>query len=141
MKPLMHFLTLGVKDLKKMKSFYTEKFGWKPMLEQGDIVFFKLNGFVLSLFPEKELAKDAGVKNDGKGFKRFTMAVCLRSEKEVDKLFEEVKQKKVKIVKAPHKAFWGGYSGYIEDPEHNLWEIAYNPFLAFDRKGNVKGNR
>ena len=24
---------------------------------------------------------------------------------------------------------WGGYSGYIADPDGFLWEIAHNPFL------------
>lgn len=27
------------------------------------------------------------------------------------------------------KTFWGGYSGYIKDPDGHLWEIAHNPFF------------
>lgn len=23
--------------------------------------------------------------------------------------------------------FWGGYAGYFQDPDHHLWEIAWNP--------------
>jgi hypothetical protein len=34
-----------------------------------------------------------------------------------------------KIVKAAHHAFWGGYSGYFQDPDGHLWEIVYNPDL------------
>jgi hypothetical protein len=33
--------------------------------------------------------------------------------------------------------FWGGYSSYIADPYENLWEIAFNPYLKLDEKGNV----
>lgn len=34
-----------------------------------------------------------------------------------------------KIVKQAQKTFWGGYSGYFQDPDGHLWEIAYNPNL------------
>ena len=33
------------------------------------------------------------------------------------------------LFKAPQTVFWGGYSGYIADPDGFLWEIAFNPFL------------
>ena len=140
MQQRLTFITLGVDDLDAMKKFYTQKFGWKTMLDNNGIVFFKLNGIILSLFPNQELAEDCGVKNDGKGFKRFTLAICLHTEKEVDDLFAEFSVSGVHIVKAPQKVFWGGYSGYIEDPEHNLWEIACNPFLQMDEDGNPLGN-
>jgi hypothetical protein len=45
--------------------------------------------------------------------------------------------KGVRIIKAPQKASWGGYSGYVTDIEDNLWEIAYNPILEMDSAGNV----
>ncbi|MEM8615974.1 MAG: VOC family protein [Pseudomonadota bacterium] len=43
----------------------------------------------------------------------------------------------VEITTKPHKAFWGGYSGYFADPEGNAWEVAYNPFWTFDEAGRV----
>ena len=33
------------------------------------------------------------------------------------------------IVKAAQKTFWGGYSGYFQDPDGHLWEIVWNPDL------------
>lgn len=50
----------------------------------------------------------------------------------VDDLISHVKKFSVKIMKEPQKAFWGGYSSYISDPDDNLWEIAYNPYLRID---------
>src|SRR3972149_9712940 len=137
MKQLLNFITLGVDDLDKVKKFYQEKFGWTPLKDSDGISFFKLNGFILGLFPNNELAKDAGVPDDGRGFKRFTLAINFKTEQEVDKAFDDLKQKGVKIIKAPEKVFWGGYRGYIADIENNLWEIAYNPFLELDSEGNV----
>jgi len=31
------------------------------------------------------------------------------------------------VVKPPHTAPWGGYSGYVADPDGHLWELAFNP--------------
>ena len=137
MKQLLHFITLGVEDLPAMKQFYIDKFGWKPLKDSDGIVFFKLNGFILSLFPKDELARDAGISSEGKGFKGFTLSINFSSEKEVDLAFLELQHRGVKIIKEPAKVFWGGYSGYIEDIENNLWELAYNPFLEMDKNGNV----
>lgn len=135
------FITIGVDNLEKVKRFYIDKFGWKPLKDSDGIVFFKMNGFILGLFPNEELAEDAGVANDGKGFKRFALAINLRSEKEVDDMFSELEQKGVKIVKAPEKVHWGGYRGYVADVENNLWELAYNPFLEMDEEGNVSSHK
>jgi len=138
MEQRLTIITLGVKDLERASDFYENKLGWKRSgASMGDIVFFQLNGIQLALFPRTELAKDATVPAKGEGFKSFTIAHNLRSEKEVDNLISELKAKGVKVVKPPQKAEWGGYSSYIEDPDGNLWEIAYNPYMKLDEKGNV----
>jgi len=137
MQQRLSFLTFGVKDLDAMKSWYITKFGWKPIKDSDGIVFFKLNGIILGLFPADELAEDIGIKENGKGFKRFSMAINCNSEKEVDDVFANFGKSGVDIIRKPEKVFWGGYRGYIADPEQNYWEIAYNPFLKMDAEGNV----
>jgi len=139
MEQRITIITLGVQDMHVASDFYENKLGWKRHgSSMGDIVFFQLNGIQLALYPTIALAKDATVppKVAG-GFKGFTIAHNLRSEKEVDALITELKNKGVKIVKEPQKAEWGGYSSYIEDSEGNLLEIAYNPYMTLDAKGNV----
>ena len=101
------------------------------------LVFFHLKGMLLSLYPNDKLAEDAGVDSTGSGFKSFSLAFNAKSEHEVDEIIEDFKNKNVEIVKKPQKVFWGGYSSYIADPDGNLWEIAYNPYLPIDEKGNV----
>ena len=140
MKQLLHFVTLGVDNLDAMKNFYKTKFGWNPVKDDNGIVFFKLNGFIFSLYPRQELADDAGVPSMGKGFKGMTFSINFNSEKEVDEQFSSLRKKGVNVVREPEKVFWGGYRGYIEDIEHNLWELAYNPFLEMDEHGNVSGH-
>lgn len=130
---------LGVSDLKKSSDFYENQFGWKKTASSNeDISFFQLNGILLSLYPREKLAEDAGVSAKGEGFNAFSLAYCTRSKEEVDQLIETLEKKGVEIVKKPEEVFWGGYSSYIADPDGNLWEIAYNPFLSLDKEGNTK---
>ena len=87
---------------------------------------------MLSLYGRKALAEDATVDHSGSGFKGFTLAYNTRSEKEVNDIIDELRSKGVKIIKEPQKVFWGGYSSYIADPDDNLWEIAFNPYMVPD---------
>jgi catechol 2,3-dioxygenase-like lactoylglutathione lyase family enzyme len=141
MNQRLSFITIGVDNLEVMTRFYKKKFGWTPLKEMDGISFFLLNGFVLGLFPANELAADIGIQPGGSGFKRFTLSINFNSEKEVDSVVEDLKSKGVEIVKAPEKVFWGGYSGYIKDPENNYWELAYNPYLEQDSNNNIIGHQ
>ncbi len=139
MEQRLTLITLGVNDLKTSRNFYQDIFGWKPEANSSDnVVFFKLNGIMLSLFPREELAKDAHVSAEGSGFRPFSLAYNLRSEKDVDALVAELRSKGAVVLKSPQKVFWGGYSGYVSDPDGNLWELAYNPYLPLDESGNVQ---
>ncbi|PRX54060.1 VOC family protein [Flagellimonas meridianipacifica] len=138
MEQRLTIVTLGVSDLKKSTRFYENQFGWtKSNASNENISFFTLNGILLSLYENSELAHDAEVSANGNGFKGFTLAYNTNSEHEVDLIIKKFKEKGVKIVKEPQKAHWGGYSSYISDLDGNLWEIAFNPFLKLDEKGNV----
>ncbi|MBL7952636.1 MAG: VOC family protein [Flavobacteriales bacterium] len=138
MQPRLSFITLGVADLDRSKAFYNDVLGWSPFQDNGGIVMYKLNGMVLSLFPQHELMEDAKASEEATG-SRFTLAQCLRSPEEVDTFFAHLKQHAATITKMPEKVFWGGYSGYFADPDGHLWEIAHNPFLELDADGDVLG--
>lgn len=138
MEQRISFVTLGVADLDRSKAFYNSVLGWKPFMDANGIVMYRLNGMVLSLFPQHELMDDARVKEGGSGA-RFTLAQCLRSPEEVDAFFARLNEHKATITKMPEKVFWGGYSGYFADPDGHLWEVAHNPFLEMDATGNVLG--
>lgn len=139
MEQRITLITLGVKNLQRSKDFYISTFGWKPLETSNEsIVFFQLNGIQLALFPQESLADDAGVPSNGKGFRGFSLAHNVRSEKEVDELVASLEAKGVRVLKQPEKVFWGGYSSYIADPDDNLWEIAYTPFMPLDANGNTE---
>jgi catechol-2,3-dioxygenase len=138
MEQRLSLITLGAESVELLSSFYVNVFGWKPLpASNKNITFFQLNGVQLGIFGRKDLADDAQVSAVGSGFKGFSLAYNLQSRQAVDELSEELKSNNVTIRKEPQEVSWGGYSGYITDPENNLWEIAHNPYITFDDKGNV----
>jgi uncharacterized protein len=135
----LHLVTLGVYDFERSKKFYTEVLGWKPSSSSGeDVAFFQAGGVVLSIYSREKLAEDAVISPEGSGFSGFTLAYNAQSESEVDEIIAGLKSKGVKILKEPQKVFWGGYNSYFADPDGYCWEVAYNPFFAFDENGILK---
>lgn len=131
MKPKISLITLGVTDLQKSLAFYRDGLGFPThdYKEEQGVVFFKLEGTWLSLFPLDELAKDAQVEAPKvRGFSGVTLAHNVESKEKVDEVFAFACKAGAKEVKKPEEVFWGGYSGYFADPDGYLWEVAYNPF-------------
>ena len=131
MEQHINYITLGVADLAESRRFYREVVGWQETADSNEnIAFFQAgNALLLALFGKAALAHDAQIPEQSSGFPRFTLAHNVGSEAEVDALFAGFAAKNINIIKAPQKVFWGGYSGYLADPDGFLWEIAFNPFL------------
>jgi catechol 2,3-dioxygenase-like lactoylglutathione lyase family enzyme len=127
MRQRLSIVTLGVRDLTASRAFYAA-LGWTPVDEEGEITFFDLGGVRLALYPRQALADDAEVDASGTGFPGFTLAHNEPSPEAVDGAFAEAVSAGGRPVKAPQSVFWGGYSGYVADPDGFLWEIAFNPF-------------
>lgn len=130
-------ITLGVADLKRSKAFYEDVLGWQPAESPPDIVFYNLGGIIFSLYSDEELAKDYGGTAKQSSYQGFALAHNLRSIEEVDALFADLRIKGANIVKEPEKVFWGGYSGYIADPDGHKWEIAFNPYWTIQKDGRI----
>jgi len=138
MKQHLHLITLGVKEMDRSRTFYTDILGWTPSTaSNAGVAFFKAGGVVLSLFPRNALAEDASIESEGSGFSGMSLAYNTRSEHEVDEIIGDLRSKGVTILKIPQKAFWGGYHAYFADPDGNPWEVAFNPFFLFDNAGNL----
>ncbi|WP_299315650.1 VOC family protein [uncultured Halomonas sp.] len=139
MQQRMSLITLGVADLPRARRFYEEGLGWRVGLAvDGEVVFFQLNGLILSLYSRAALAEDAGMGEAGSGFSGIALAHNVRSEPEVDLVLSEAKRAGGRIVKPASRAEWGGYSGYFADPDGHLWEVAHNPGFPIDAEGNTR---
>ena len=108
------------------------------MSETEGIVFFQAGGIALALYPRAELAKDANLASEGRGFGGITLAWNARSRDEVDAVLAEAKAAGAVILKPAHEAFWGGYSGYFADPDQFLWEVAWNPSFPIAEDGSIR---
>ncbi len=73
MEQRLSVITIGADDLSAMNAFYTNVLGWKPEAENKEIVFFKMNGFMFSLFGRKQLAKNLGISYEASGFHSFIL--------------------------------------------------------------------
>ncbi|KQV03354.1 MULTISPECIES: VOC family protein [unclassified Kitasatospora] len=131
-------VTLGVTDLAASTAFY-QALGWSRSTASNDnIVWFRTADSALGLFPTEELAADAGVPAMGEpSFRGVTLAVNLESTEQVDAALKVAIEAGATVVKPPAATEWGGYSGYFEDPDGHLWELAHNPFFPFTESGQL----
>jgi uncharacterized protein len=138
MEPRLSVITIGANNLSAMRSFYTEILGWQPVIENQEMVFYKLNGFLFSLFDRKALADFIGIPfHEEHRAGAFTLAYNVRSKEEVTELYQKLKSVNVHIVKEPVEPPFGGLFFYFSDVEGNILEVAYNPYTPLDEKGNV----
>jgi uncharacterized protein len=134
MKPRISYVTLGVDDLEGAVRFYRDGLGLPTKgirganEEDGGVAFFELTGgMVLALWPRASIAKDTGLPMGSPCATEFTLAHNVASTEQVDAVMAEAVQAGAHILRAPHKTFWGGYSGYFQDPDGHVWEVAWNP--------------
>ena len=134
MKPQIKVITLGVSDLEKSLAFYRDGLGLPTQgitgteFEDGAVVFFNMNDdLILALYPKVSLAKDAKVPVGRASPSDFSIGHIVKSKQEVDALIKQAEKAGAKITDPAHDRFWGGYSGYFQDLDGHLWEIAWNP--------------
>ena len=134
MKPRITVLTIGVDDLKRALAFYRDGLGLKTEgivgqeFEYGAVAFFDLeNGLKLALWPRKIIAHDSGLALQKPSGTEFTMGHNVNSKQEVDEVLVQAQKAGATIVKPAQDTFWGGYSGYFQDPDGHLWEVTWNP--------------
>lgn len=132
MDPRISIITLGVSDLERSVTFYRDGLGLPKRDGPEGIAFFETRGTWLSLYSREKLAEDATVTSEGQGFRGFTLAHNVASKDEVDATLEQAVAAGARLVKPAQEVFWGGYSGYFEDPDGFLWEVAYNPHFTIE---------
>jgi len=134
MKPKITVITLGVDDLERSLQFYRDCLGFPTEgivgeeFEFGAVVFMQLQpGLRLALWPRKSIAHDTGRPLSAPCTAEMTIGHNVCSKAEVDSIMHTVAQAGARIVKPAHDTFWGGYSGYFQDPDGHLWEVVFNP--------------
>lgn len=130
-------ITLGVRNLDRARAFYRD-WGWSEhQASQPGLALYQMNGAALALFQIAELAKDQNRPEAELGHGAITLAQNCSDEAETDVVFAAALAAGARAIKPPEKVFWGGYSGYLADPDGHVWEIASNPFWPLDPNGDL----
>jgi len=137
--PRLTFVTLGVRDMPRMRAFYTG-LGWveRPGASH-EFAAFLLGGVVLALYGIDDLAGEAapGEPLTKHGWGGHTFALNVDEREEVDVVVAAMTAAGARKVGQVVDRPWGGRSGYVADPEGNRWEIAWAPGLVLDERGAV----
>lgn len=107
MEQRISVLTIGAENLKAMRNFYENVLGWVSVAENKDIVFYRLNGFLLSICKRKMSADFIGVEANRHGFRSLTVGYNVQRKEEVLKLYNQLKDKAT-ILKEPTEPPFGG---------------------------------
>jgi len=125
----LNFVTLAVADVAASHAFYVDGLGWQPELYvPGEVLMIRVAGsVVLSLWDRAAFTREVGVPVDGTAFAPLTLAHNVASPAEVDAAIEAALAAGARLLAPGAPREWGGYSGYVADPDGFAWEIAYNP--------------
>ena len=135
MQQQISVITLGIADIARSKRFYGEGFGWKPVFETPDIVFYQMNGLMLGTWFTRELEADMkrGLARPG----AFSLAHNVAAQADVQPLLDRLAAHGGKVLRAADAPPHGGFRGYVADPDDHAWEIAFNPAWPIAEDGRV----
>jgi predicted lactoylglutathione lyase len=138
----VHAVTLGVDDLERSLAFYRAMGFTSPGIvgtevpgddasPAGDAAMFQLDdGFIVSLYPRTELAKDAGVDVGRISGSAMALGYFAESRDEVDRVLEQAADAGGTVHGPTHERPWGIYAGHFSDPDGHMWEVLY--FIPHD---------
>ena len=134
----LNILTLGVRDLPKVRAFY-EAPGWQSLSEGDEFARFQTGGATLALFSLDLLAGEANMQpSESTGrFPGFTCAVLVEEEAMVDEAIETVREAGGRVLAEPVAREWGGRSCDVAAPEGEVWELAGMPGATVDEPGGL----
>ena len=132
----VNIITLGTRDIAAALEFY-KNMGFEATVvgdeKVPEIVFFRINGSKLALFPLEKLAHETGSASSFEaGCNGITLAYTAKSEGEVDQILKDAEGFGGKVTSKAKTTEWGGYGGYFTDLDGYHWEVAFGPEWEFD---------
>ncbi|MEO5755452.1 MAG: VOC family protein [Mesorhizobium sp.] len=136
MQQQISVITLGILDLARSRRFYADGFGWSPVFENEEIIFYQMNGLMLGTFSKPALEADMnrrGLLSPG----AFSLAHNVSSQDEVAVVMAGLVRAGGRVLRPADAPPHGGFRGYVADPDDHAWEIAWNPGWRIDAQGLV----
>ena len=135
MEQTISVITLGIAELARSRRFYHDGFGWSPVFENDDIIFYQMNGLVLGTWLADALARDAQRPASAPG--NLALAHNVRAQDQVVPTMARLVAAGGQMLRPADAPPHGGLRGYIADPDGHVWEIAFNPAWTMDESGHV----
>ena len=107
-------VTFYVSDLQKAAEFYEEALGLEKKYEYSSYVGFECGGVEIGLIPKLGEPQKVNPLSPSVEF----------LVDDVEKVYNELKNKGVKFIKELHDEPWGGRQATFTDPDGNILEIA-----------------
>lgn len=136
MQQQISVITLGVADLARSRRFYVEGFGWTPVFENAEIVFYQMSGLMLGTWLAQALAEDSR-RPPAAGPGAFALAHNVATREDVQPLIDRLSRFGGRELRPADAPPHGGFRGYIADPDGHAWEIAWNPAWPISPEGHV----
>jgi len=136
MKQSLSVITLGITDLASSRRFYVDGFGWTPVFENPEVIFYQMNGFVLGTFLKASLEADmnrSGLAGPG----AYALAHNVPEKDDVEPVMRKLLASGGALLRAADAPAHGGFRGYVADPDGHAWEVAWNPAWPIDEDGHV----
>ncbi|MES2058774.1 MAG: VOC family protein [Pseudomonadota bacterium] len=136
MQQQISVITIGIADLARSRLFYVGGFGWTPVFENDEIIFYQMNGLMLGTWLQPGLEADmrrSGLSKPG----AFAMAHNVPQAEEVQPLIDRLVRAGGTMLRPGDAPAHGGFRGYVADPDDHAWEIAWNPAWSIDANGLV----
>lgn len=127
-------ITLVTDDLDRALGYH-RALGWEPSFVAEEVAFFDMPGFKLGLFARAGLVRETGGKAGREGRFAGSLSINHSSRDAVDRAHAAALGAGAAEITAPCATAWGGYSGYVADPDGHLWENAHNPFWPLTGEG------
>lgn len=136
MQQQLSVITLGVEDIARSRTFYIDGFGWEPVFENDEIIFYQMNGFVLGTWLAAKLEQGMQRRNSDRSGS-FALAHNVVSKDGVQPLIDRLVAAGGSLLRKGDEPPHGGFRGYVSDADGNAWEIAWNPAWPIDEQGHV----
>jgi uncharacterized protein len=123
------YITIGARNMSVLRTFYAG-LGWRERTGSTDeFATYDMGGALLALYPVGLLSAEAapGEELPQSSWNGVTLGINVATAQAVDDAFGAALAAGARSVARPVKRVWGGYSGYVADPEGNRWEITWAP--------------
>lgn len=138
MEQRISVLTIGADNLAAMRNFYEQVLEWQPVAQNNDIVFYQMNGFLLSLSGKQNLERFIGTSMGSRG--PITIGYNVDTEEEVQAIYHKLLGRGVKTFQPPKAPPFGGLFFYFQDIEGNILEVACNRYVTMNPDHDVTGH-